>query len=131
MAAAKTKPSDTFETAWNARFASSRSFRSVPRVDEDSPASTDTASLTSTPKQLAAGGGCQSGISLRLNLVLTRCPAPDVSTPLSAPARRVLGLVDDRATVREIVDGSGLADDVAHEILYALVEIGLLRPIEA
>lgn len=120
---------DPLDTAWKKRFGGS--LRSIPRgddVDASEATSAEPEGPTSRPP-LSGPRARLSGeqLTLRGNAIVHRGAVPEPSMTLPIPALVVLGLVDERLTVREIVDASGLPDDVALDALRELCERSLVR----
>lgn len=119
---------DPLDSAWKTRFGGT--LRAIPREDDFE---------VSEPTAEAAGPISQPPVSgprarpsgqhptLRGNAVVHRGAVPEPSLTLPIAALTVLGLVDERLTVREIVDASGLPDEVALDALRELHERSLVR----
>jgi hypothetical protein len=120
---------DPLDSAWKKRFGGT--LRAIPRGDElevAEAASVDAEGPISRPP-VSGPRARLSGeqLTLRGNAVVRRGAVPEPSITLPIPALMVLGLVDERLTVREIVDASGLPDDVALDALRELCERALVR----
>lgn len=119
---------DPLDSAWKKRFGGT--LRAIPRGDDldVSEAAAEAEGPISRPP-VSGPRARLSGeqLTLRGNAVVHRGAVPEPSITLPIPALMVLGLVDERLTVREIVDASGLPDDVALDALRELCERALVR----
>ncbi len=120
---------DPLDSAWKKRFGGT--LRVIPRGDdvEVSEAATAEAEGPISRPPVSGPRARLSGeqVTLRGNSVVHRGAVPEPSLTLPIPALMVLGLVDERLTVREIVDASGLPDDAALDALRELCERSLVR----
>lgn len=120
---------DPLDSAWKKRFGGT--LRAIPRGDDVSVPDSATAEAEGPRSRPPITGprARPSGehLTLRGNAVVHRGAVPEPSITLPIPTRVVLGLVDERLTVREIVDASGLADDVALDALRELRERSMVR----
>ena len=120
---------DPLDSAWKRRFGGT--LRAIPRGDdvEVSEAATAEAEGPVSRPPVSGPRARPSGehLALRGNAVVHRGAVPEPSITLPIPILMVLGLVDERLTVREIVDASGLPDDVALDALRELRERSLVR----
>ena len=120
---------DPLDSAWKKRFGGT--LRAIPR-GEDVDVSEATTAEAEGPISRPPVSGPRARLSgeqvtLRGNAVVHRGAVPEPTLTLPIPALMVLGLVDERLTVREIVDASGLPDDVALDALRELCERSLVR----
>lgn len=119
---------DALSKAWANRFGSRRAPIGRDEPAEDPPAETSTPS--EPPRLSSYRPRAHSGLTFRGSLVVQRGPVCTTETPLPLPALTLLALVDGRSTVREIVDASGLEDDLAHGAIQDLVGREMIRCVE-
>ncbi len=115
---------DALAIAWANRFGP----RGAP-ICRDEPL--DEPKTPSEPPRLSSyRPRAHSGLSFRGDLIVTRGLIWPTSEPLPLAALTLLALVDGESTVREIVNASGLEDDVAHDALQDLLEREMICCVE-
>ena len=115
---------DALAIAWANRFGP----RGAPICRDEPP---DKPKAQSEPPRLSSyRPRAHSGLSFRGDLVVTRGLNWPTSEPLPLAALTLLALVDGESTVREIVNASGLEDDIAHDAIQDLLDRNMICCVE-
>ncbi len=118
---------DALSRAWANRFGARR----APIGRDDPEELPPEAKAPSEPPRLSSyRPRAHSGLTFRGSLLVKRGLVGTTETPLPLPALTILALVDGRTTVREIVDASGLEDDLAYGAMQDLIARDMIRCVE-